>query len=271
MSGKVIGLQAGQAPTLLFPASEVDSVRALPLSLVERLLDDIPNAPFFVADSTLRFVRANTAMADLCGAASSAAMAGRKARDYFPHDWRSWCEADRQALHGGQPVRDRVHRARRNDGEVVWTVFHRWPLPDAHGAVCGVVAIGQDLVTPERRKLLLDRLSPVVEYIQDNFAASIDVTALAARAGVSISQLDRDFINVLGLSPTKYQQKLRLEHAQDLLLDTTLSIAQIAGACGYSDQSSFTRAFGAAIGSTPRDYRRGLHAHTRAQGRAAST
>lgn len=150
----------------------------------------------------------------------------------------------------------------RKDGTAVWILFGRWPVTGADGQIAGVCAIARNLSAPDRRSSALSRLAPIIEHIQDNFAAPLDVAELARRAGVSISQLDRDFVSLLGLSPVKYQKKIRFERAQEMLLTTDLSVAEIAHACGYADQSIFTRNFHAAIGMSPRAYRQ--H-HGRAQ------
>jgi two-component system response regulator YesN len=50
-------------------------------------------------------------------------------------------------------------------------------------------------------------------------------------------------------------QRLRLEHAVRLLSTTTLTAGEIASACGFYDQSSFTRQFRAVLGLTPGAYR----------------
>jgi AraC-like DNA-binding protein len=51
-----------------------------------------------------------------------------------------------------------------------------------------------------------------------------------------------------------------------LVLDTSLPLAEIALACGYADQSAFTRAFGRATGLTPAAYRRQAQASRQSRG-----
>jgi len=52
------------------------------------------------------------------------------------------------------------------------------------------------------------------------------------------------------------EQRLRIEHAVRLLSTTDLTAGEIAAACGFYDQSSFTRQFRAVLGLTPGAYRR---------------
>ncbi|MCY0854617.1 helix-turn-helix transcriptional regulator [Cupriavidus sp. D39] len=49
---------------------------------------------------------------------------------------------------------------------------------------------------------------------------------------------------------------LRLERARALLRDTALPLAQVAIACGFSDQSHFTHVFSRALGVSPGNWRR---------------
>jgi AraC-like DNA-binding protein len=67
--------------------------------------------------------------------------------------------------------------------------------------------------------------------------------------------LERDFVDVFGLTPLRYLTKIRLEAAIHMMAGGQ-QIADAAIACGYSDQSAFARRFKAATGMSPREYRR---------------
>jgi PAS domain S-box-containing protein len=219
------------------------------------LMEHLPSAPFFIKDGGLRYVAANQAMADLCGAASGADMVGRCARDYFPDDiWPAFESLDRDVLQTARPVRDQLVRSANKDGSVAWILFTRWPIVTDAQAI-GVAAIARNLSAPDKVGDTLGRLAPAIDFVQQNFTSPIEVGELARLVQLSVSQLDRDFVSLLGLSPLKYQKKLRIERAQQLLRDSELSVAEIAQACGYSDQSAFTRSFTSSLGRSPRAYR----------------
>jgi transcriptional regulator GlxA family with amidase domain len=59
----------------------------------------------------------------------------------------------------------------------------------------------------------------------------------------------------MGLSPRRLLQRLRLEHAVHLITTTDATIGAISAACGFYDQSSFTRQFRFVLGLTPGVYR----------------
>ena len=61
---------------------------------------------------------------------------------------------------------------------------------------------------------------------------------------------------VFRLSTKKYIMKVRLEEAMRRLIQTDQPLVQIADACGFSDQSAFTRQFRAATNQTPAAFRK---------------
>jgi AraC-like DNA-binding protein len=60
---------------------------------------------------------------------------------------------------------------------------------------------------------------------------------------------------LFGLTPGQLIAKTRIASASQMLLETQLSVAEIALACGFYDRSAFTRAFRSATGCTPSEYR----------------
>ena len=73
----------------------------------------------------------------------------------------------------------------------------------------------------------------------------------------------RLFKKATGISPHQYVMKARLDRAQQMLVQTDLSLAALSEATGFASQSHFSRAFRAWFGLAPSDYRqqerRGLH------------
>jgi PAS domain S-box-containing protein len=231
-------------------------IAALSLELVEALLDHLPRAPFFVKDRELRYVSANAAMLELCGVRRRDEFIGRSAREFFPEAmWRRYEALDLQVMRSGRPVTDQLHLSVRMRGRPVWLLFGRWPVTTEAGDVVGIAAMARALEAPDRRHPTYERLAIAVEHIQANFGAPLDVPDLARRAGVSVSQLERDFVSLFGLPPRGYLTKVRLEAAL-AMLDGDKPIVEIAHACGYGDQSAFTRRFHAAVGISPTEYRR---------------
>ena len=95
------------------------------------------------------------------------------------------------------------------------------------------------------------RLRRVVDYMVEHLDQPIGLADLAGVACVSTFHFSRRFRAKTGLPPHRYLAELRIERAKTLLLRGELSLAEVALACGFSDQSNFGRAFRKACGSTP--------------------
>jgi AraC family transcriptional regulator len=78
---------------------------------------------------------------------------------------------------------------------------------------------------------------------------------LATTVGVHPVHLSRAFRAAYGCTPGEYLRRLRIEHAQRLLAESRMPLAQVACAVGYYDQSHFTAVFRRLTGSTPAQYR----------------
>jgi AraC-like DNA-binding protein len=75
-------------------------------------------------------------------------------------------------------------------------------------------------------------------------------------AGLSAKHFARAFRQSTGVPPHRWLIEKRIERAKALLLGGGLSLAEIALACGFADQSHFTAAFRRGTGITPGAYRR---------------
>lgn len=84
-----------------------------------------------------------------------------------------------------------------------------------------------------------------------------------AAAGRSQEHVCRQTRRYLGLSPTQYVNRLRVQHAAMLLTKTEKALTDIATDCGFENLSYFHRLFREQYGTTPRHYRmrHGLQIH----------
>jgi AraC-like DNA-binding protein len=95
----------------------------------------------------------------------------------------------------------------------------------------------------------------VREYVEIHLSESIDLTTLAAIAGLSLYHFARAFKQSAGVTPHHYLVQRRVDRAQEMLARTTLSLSEIAFATGFSDQSHFARHFRQMLGMTPGQFR----------------
>ncbi|MGE3968695.1 MAG: helix-turn-helix domain-containing protein [Dongiaceae bacterium] len=109
----------------------------------------------------------------------------------------------------------------------------------------------------ERRTLRIRRLDRALGFLAANMTEPLTVGRIAAAAHTSSSHLHALFRRHLGRSPMGELAEIRLEHARRLLAEGDGSIASVAVAAGYAEQSSLTRAFRRRFGITPARYRQG--------------
>ena len=79
----------------------------------------------------------------------------------------------------------------------------------------------------------------------------VSPATLAEDAGMSTRQLERLFRRYLGKSPKRYYMELRLGKARNLLMQTDMSVINVALACGFSSPSHFSKCYRAFYGRTP--------------------
>ncbi|GAB3994715.1 AraC family transcriptional regulator [Glycomyces albus] len=101
-------------------------------------------------------------------------------------------------------------------------------------------------------------VGPALEAIQTEPARAWTVASLAAEAGVSRALLAKRFNEVVGEPPMSYLASWRMELAEDLLIDPSRTIAQVARAVGYADPFGFSSAFKRRKGVSPTEFRAGL-------------
>jgi len=100
-------------------------------------------------------------------------------------------------------------------------------------------------------------------YVRGNLNRPLKAGDLAEQLSLSAGHFNHAFKETFGESPHAYIVGLRLEMAQELMLSTADPLCQIAYACGFADQSHFTKAFRRGVGQTPNAWRR--HNLTEAQ------
>ena len=95
-----------------------------------------------------------------------------------------------------------------------------------------------------------------IQYIANNSRKSIGVDDVAKAVAISRRGLERRFRNKLGHSVNDQIKHQRVEQVVRMLLDTTLSISQIAYALDFSGNNNLARYFRQVKGMTPIEYRK---------------
>jgi len=99
-------------------------------------------------------------------------------------------------------------------------------------------------------------LREVQQWITEHPGDDLAVESLAARARLSPRHFARAFRAETGMTPGRYVDRVRLEHARRLLEDTGDGIEEISRASGYGTPEAMRRAFLKTLGTAPAEYRR---------------
>ncbi|MFF4325207.1 GlxA family transcriptional regulator [Streptomyces sp. NPDC001591] len=99
-------------------------------------------------------------------------------------------------------------------------------------------------------------LREVQHWITQNPGGDLSVEALAARAALSPRHFARAFQAETGVTPGRYVERVRVEHARRLLEESGEAVSRISRACGYGTPEALRRAFVRTLGQSPAEYRR---------------
>lgn len=100
------------------------------------------------------------------------------------------------------------------------------------------------------------RLAQAIRLMESHVDQPLAIAAIARRTGVTARTLENIFRGSIGETPGAYYLRLRLSAARRLVVDTRVSMAEIAERTGFSSASVFSRSFSRAFGSAPVKLRR---------------
>ncbi|MEX2299213.1 MAG: GlxA family transcriptional regulator [Dongiaceae bacterium] len=115
----------------------------------------------------------------------------------------------------------------------------------------------QRMALPARLGVRHPKLVAVIQRMEKSLEEPVTRAKLAREVGLSTRQLERLFRRYLGCTPTRHYLELRLEHARRLLLQTDMSVLDVALACGFVSASHFSKCFRELFRVTPRAVRTG--------------
>lgn len=113
----------------------------------------------------------------------------------------------------------------------------------------------QGVVIPNNNFEKQERMQTMISYIQSNYMDKITLQDIADHALVSKRECIRCFETSIGKTPFEYLVEYRIEAAEKMLRNTTVTIAEIALQAGFSSSAYFSKIFKQKCGQTPREYR----------------
>lgn len=222
----------------------------------EEAFDDVPDTVYFVKDDRGRYVFVNETLVKRCGLRDKSELLGKTAREVFPGSLGEDFEGqDRAILAGGAAIRSQLELHLRADGRQGWCLTWKKGLKSASGEVVGLSGISRDVDGARSSSGDLESLAKLLDHIRRNLDQPLRVQDLAEATGLSIYQISHRMETLLGLTAKQYINRCRIDAACHALETSAAPLSEIALACGFGDQSSFTRQFGRTVGMTPGVYR----------------
>lgn len=120
-----------------------------------------------------------------------------------------------------------------------------------------VRAPGERQRLPLQTRIGIDNpvLIEMITQMEAGMAEPLPLASLCAQSRLSRRQVERLFRQEMGLSPARYYVEMRLERAYLLLSHSSLSMIEIAIACGFGSPSHFSRTYRSHYGCTPQQTR----------------
>lgn len=220
------------------------------------LFELLPRTVFYAKDRQSRFVAGNAAMVSAKNLNHPHEFLGRSDRDFHPPVLaEAYIREDNQVMQTGQAVANELWFVMDSRGRPGWYSSSKVPLHDGQQVV-GIAGIRYPVNAPQQMDQAFRRLAPAIRWLEKHFSETISMAKLAEQAGLSTTHLNRQFKQLLRMSPTRFLHAMRIDKARMLLETTEQSLSEIALSTGYWDQSHFTRYFTKLTGVSPRRYRR---------------
>jgi AraC-like DNA-binding protein len=141
-------------------------------------------------------------------------------------------------------------------------------MKQAPGACCAVTyddfqrssTLAYEIAMELKRALpqgrLPDAVTRAAACVESRVAGKLTTREICRAAGVGSTRLNHLFNSHFGMPPLRYFIRRKMEYAGSLLLNPELSVKEAAYRTGFEDPAYFTRTFKAAMGVSPREFRK---------------
>lgn len=99
-------------------------------------------------------------------------------------------------------------------------------------------------------------IQEICDYVMENYTENITLSKICQEKYFNSNYISKKFYEVTGMTFNKYLQKVRIQNACELLIETDASIEMVSEMVGYNDVHSFRTVFKKIIGSTPREFQK---------------
>lgn len=203
----------------------------------------LPDISFWIKDKESRVMHANDSYISRLGYKALEQLLGKSDYDFSPKHIAKQFIVDDQKVMSGELVTDRLEMNITKEGDLAWYLTSKRPLLDDTHQIIGSYGITRHLHKTSKTLSGISEIKVPVDYVKNHYKDEITVEMLADAAHLSISALERRFKRYLSKTPKQFIREFRLEKARQLLVETSVPIAEVAYECGFSDHSYFSRHF----------------------------
>ncbi len=225
---------------------------------VMELFEFLPSVYFYAKDAEHRYVCVNRpVLTEIFGMEQMDEVLGKSDLEIqAPAMAEAYHAEDRSVMEGGVVIPNEVWLVMLASGSPQWFVSTKTPLRNSVGEVIGIAGAMYPIDTPDEEAARFREIHPVIKHLEEHFRSDVSMEEMARLSGLSTTQFNKRFRDVLRISPTELLLRLRVQAAQSLLVDSRKGMAEIAGETGFFDQSHFTKRFKRVTGMTPLGYRK---------------
>lgn len=215
----------------------------------------LPRVMFSIKDLTGHYLMVNQAFADRASRKTPSDVVGRTASDLFAAELALSYEAqDAELVASGRAVRRQLELITRPDGSLGWFVTNKVLIRGKDRSPVAIAAVSVDEHLPAGRPGMRG-LETAIRTAHERFDEPITASDLARAAGMTTAQLVRLMRRHIGVPPRQLIARVRVEEALDRILYSSGPLAEIANACGFSDQAAMSRQVKQMVGVSPKALR----------------
>ncbi|HJS01507.1 MAG TPA: AraC family transcriptional regulator [Flavobacterium sp.] len=115
--------------------------------------------------------------------------------------------------------------------------------------------INPETYSPSNDSFKKDRLTDVYQYVKENYKKEISLDEVAQIANLTPTSFCRMFKSKTKKNFIEYLNEIRISNACKQLIETDMSVSEIAYECGYKTVSNFNKLFKKNTGNTPKEYK----------------
>ena len=125
-------------------------------------------------------------------------------------------------------------------------------IRDAYSILLAITEPSLNKYSPSSK---LQKISPALDYIRQNYLVRTDNDTLAEMCNMSTVYFRKLFLEAVGTSPIAYAKQLKIEKAKEILQSDFSTLGDVASALGYSSLYDFSRDFKKQTGTSPSKYK----------------